>query len=119
MRTPAAQLVCHVLLAETDGGMVLVDPGFGLDDIAEPAKRLGSTRRLLRACFTPATRSTTALFSTGRSSRSCCGPWRNMIAFDRGEVRRKHERLAELHAGPNASVSIVNARDPTPLHQHE
>ena len=37
MTPPASPpLVCHVLLVETDGGLVLVDSGFGLDDIAEP-----------------------------------------------------------------------------------
>jgi glyoxylase-like metal-dependent hydrolase (beta-lactamase superfamily II) len=48
MHTPAAALVCHVLLLETDAGLVLVDSGFGLDDIASPAERLGSTRHLLK-----------------------------------------------------------------------
>jgi glyoxylase-like metal-dependent hydrolase (beta-lactamase superfamily II) len=34
------ELVCHCLLVETDAGLVLVDTGFGLRDVAEPAKRL-------------------------------------------------------------------------------
>ncbi|MET0930605.1 MAG: MBL fold metallo-hydrolase [Aeromicrobium sp.] len=41
-------LVCHVLLCETDDGLVLVDTGFGLADYADPKARLGPTRRLLR-----------------------------------------------------------------------
>lgn len=36
----SARLVCHVLLLETDRGLVLVDTGFGLRDIHEPRPRL-------------------------------------------------------------------------------
>jgi hypothetical protein len=36
---PAA-LVCHCLLVETDRGLVLVDTGFGLNDVREPRPRL-------------------------------------------------------------------------------
>ncbi len=35
-----ARMVCHCLLVETGAGLVLVDTGIGLDDIAEPP-RLG------------------------------------------------------------------------------
>lgn len=41
-------MVCHVLLVETDGGLVLVDSGFGLDDIAEPGRRIGPTRHVIK-----------------------------------------------------------------------
>lgn len=41
-------LVCHVLLCETADGLVLVDTGLGLEDYADPKRRLGPTRRLLR-----------------------------------------------------------------------
>lgn len=34
-------MVCHVLLIEAPGGLVLVDSGLGLADIASPAERLG------------------------------------------------------------------------------
>lgn len=40
--------VCHVLLLETAAGLVLVDTGYGLSDIAEPARRLGPVRHLIR-----------------------------------------------------------------------
>jgi glyoxylase-like metal-dependent hydrolase (beta-lactamase superfamily II) len=51
--TPA--LVAHVLLVETEhAGLVLVDTGFGLDDIAAPATRLGASRRLIRPVLDPA-----------------------------------------------------------------
>ena len=36
---PAA-LVCHTLLLETDQGLVLVDTGFGLEDVRNPRPRL-------------------------------------------------------------------------------
>jgi glyoxylase-like metal-dependent hydrolase (beta-lactamase superfamily II) len=41
-------LVCHVLLIETDNGLVLIDTGFGSKDCGDPARRLGPTRRLSR-----------------------------------------------------------------------
>lgn len=54
MRMPAGvELVCHVLLIETDSGLVLVDTGFGLDDVARPAERIGVTRRFVRPVFDP------------------------------------------------------------------
>ncbi|MDT5011831.1 MAG: hypothetical protein QOH57_3448 [Mycobacterium sp.] len=51
MRAPTAPLVCHVLLVETDNGLVLIDSGFGLDDCADPARRVGPTRHLIRPIF--------------------------------------------------------------------
>lgn len=36
------KLVCHCLLIETEAGLVLVDTGFGLEDIADARSRLGS-----------------------------------------------------------------------------
>src|SRR5882724_9917030 len=43
----AGRLVCHVLLCETDNGLVLVDSGIGTHDIDDPGPRLGPARRLL------------------------------------------------------------------------
>jgi glyoxylase-like metal-dependent hydrolase (beta-lactamase superfamily II) len=40
----AGTLVCHVLLVESDAGLVLVDTGFGIQDCARPA-RFGRFRR--------------------------------------------------------------------------
>jgi len=34
-------LVCHCLLVETESGLVLVDTGFGLDDVTDPRSRIG------------------------------------------------------------------------------
>lgn len=41
------EIVCHVLLLETDEGLVLVDSGLGRKDFADP-KRMGPARFLLR-----------------------------------------------------------------------
>jgi glyoxylase-like metal-dependent hydrolase (beta-lactamase superfamily II) len=38
-----AHLVCHCLLVETDEGLVLVDTGLGLRDVADPRGRLSRT----------------------------------------------------------------------------
>lgn len=46
-------LVCHVLLVETDNGLVLVDSGYGLDDCAAPAQRIGPTRWITRPLLDP------------------------------------------------------------------
>ena len=54
MHPPGAPpLVYHVLLVETETGLILVDTGFGMDDIAYPARRLGPTRHLIRPVFNP------------------------------------------------------------------
>lgn len=53
MRPPATPpMVCHVLLVETDNGLVLVDTGYGLADIANPG-RLGPTRHVLKPAYDP------------------------------------------------------------------
>lgn len=50
MDSPGAPVVCHVLLVETDDGLVLVDSGFGLQDCLNPG-RIGFSRHLLRPRF--------------------------------------------------------------------
>lgn len=37
-----AHLLCHSLLIETNDGLVLVDTGFGIDDLKDPHERLGT-----------------------------------------------------------------------------
>lgn len=54
MRVPTAPIVCHVLLVETGNGLVLVDTGFGLDDVADPRRRIGPTWRMFCAALDPA-----------------------------------------------------------------
>jgi glyoxylase-like metal-dependent hydrolase (beta-lactamase superfamily II) len=43
------RLACHCLLVETGSGLVLVDTGFGLNDIADPRTRLSAFFRALTA----------------------------------------------------------------------
>ncbi|WNG92205.1 MBL fold metallo-hydrolase [Mycobacterium sp. ITM-2016-00318] len=43
--------VCHVLVVETDGGLVLVDAGFGTGDCADPNARIGPVRFVTRPEF--------------------------------------------------------------------
>ena len=45
------ECVCHVLLLETDNGLVLVDSGFGIDDCADPKGRIGPVRFITRPVF--------------------------------------------------------------------
>ena len=47
MKRPAP-MVCHVLLIETDNGLVLVDSGYGTADCADP-RRVGPSRYMVRA----------------------------------------------------------------------
>ncbi|MBL0885523.1 MBL fold metallo-hydrolase [Myceligenerans indicum] len=47
MRIPGAPIVSHVLVCESDDGLVLVDSGFGLADVRDPA-RLGPVRFVMR-----------------------------------------------------------------------
>src|SRR5699024_8175351 len=46
LRTPVGRMVCHVLLLEVEERLVLVDTGFGTDDVRVPA-RLGPVRHVL------------------------------------------------------------------------
>lgn len=49
MRLPGGnRLVCHVLLAETSNGLVLVDTGYGLEDVRDPRRRVGPARIYVR-----------------------------------------------------------------------
>jgi glyoxylase-like metal-dependent hydrolase (beta-lactamase superfamily II) len=51
----SGHLVCHCLAVETDDGIVLIDTGLGLEDIARPADRLSTTfRHLVRPVLDPA-----------------------------------------------------------------
>ncbi|OBK19331.1 MBL fold metallo-hydrolase [Mycobacterium asiaticum] len=50
MAPPGTPLVCHVLLVETDQGLLLVDTGFGSLDCADPA-RVGPFRHAMRPAF--------------------------------------------------------------------
>jgi hypothetical protein len=45
----AAKIVCHCLLIETEIGLVLVDTGFGMRDVAQP-RRLSAFLRIVSVC---------------------------------------------------------------------
>lgn len=107
LNLPGAPLVCHVLLVETEAGLVLVDTGFGLADIADPARRLGAFRHVVR----PALRAEeTAAHQVQR------------LGFRRGDVR--HVVLTHFdmdHAGgltdfPHARVHLTAAEAAGALH---
>ncbi|MEE1618964.1 MBL fold metallo-hydrolase [Brachybacterium sp. J153] len=46
LRTPVGRMVCHVLLLEIGDRLVLVDTGFGTEDVRDP-RRLGPVRHVL------------------------------------------------------------------------
>ncbi|HTI77542.1 MAG TPA: MBL fold metallo-hydrolase [Mycobacterium sp.] len=47
------EMVCHVLLVETDNGLVLIDSGFGTRDCGDPGRRVGPSRHLIRPVLNP------------------------------------------------------------------
>ena len=61
----AEGLVCHVLLVETDNGLVLIDAGLGLADASDPAGRFGAGRFLVRPAFDPAEAAITQILGLG------------------------------------------------------
>ena len=47
------EMVCHVLVVETENGLVLIDTGFGTSDCDDPARRVGASRHLIRPVLDP------------------------------------------------------------------
>lgn len=99
METPGAPTVCHVLLVETDNGLVLVDSGYGLADCADPS-RIGPSRHLLRPRFD---RDETAAHQVER------------LGFQRDDVRHVITTHFDLdHIGgiadfPDAQIHVTTA----------
>ncbi|MEV4603867.1 MBL fold metallo-hydrolase [Amycolatopsis sp. NPDC049253] len=58
-------VVCHVLLVETPGCLVLVDSGLGLEDAEDPARRFGPARFSLRPAFDKAEAAVTQVTRLG------------------------------------------------------
>lgn len=50
---PPAKVCCHVLVIETDGGVVLVDTGFGTADVADPRRLPRALRAITRPALDP------------------------------------------------------------------
>lgn len=94
------ECVCHVLLLETDNGLVLVDSGFGIDDCADPKGRVGPVRFVTRPVFEAAESVANQL---------------DRMGFQRSDVR--HVVLTHLdtdHVGgafdlPNAKIHVTSA----------
>jgi glyoxylase-like metal-dependent hydrolase (beta-lactamase superfamily II) len=92
-------MVCHVLLIETDSGLVLVDSGYGTDDCADPS-RVGPTRRMLRASLSYAETAASQI---------------ERLGYTRDDVRHIVVTHLDLdHAGglsdfPHAQVHVTSA----------
>lgn len=97
--SPFARLVCHCLLIEHDDGLILVDTGFGLRDVAHPERRLAG---FFRALNNPQLRAEESAAAQLRAR-----------GFDPADVR--HIIVTHLdfdHAGgledfPNAAVHVT------------
>jgi len=97
---PAA-LTCHCLLLETDRGLVMIDTGFGLNDVMEPTPRL--SKFFLATCRPALNEGQTAVRQLAR------------LGFAAEDVR--HIVLTHLdfdHAGglddfPNAKIHLLDA----------
>lgn len=81
-----AEIVCHCLLVECDEGLVLVDTGFGLEDVADTG-RLGAAFKLMRP---RAAREETAVARV------------EALGFDRADVRR----IVVTHLDPDHSGGL-------------
>jgi len=44
------RVICHCLLIESGGGLILIDSGLGLEDVRAPWRRLGAGAALVRPC---------------------------------------------------------------------
>ncbi|AFM19155.1 Zn-dependent hydrolase, glyoxylase [Mycolicibacterium chubuense NBB4] len=93
-------MVCHVLLVETDNGLVLVDSGFGSRDCERPA-RLGTIRRhLIRPVLDPTETASSQI---------------ERLGFQRSDVRHviithfDADHIGGLADFPDAQVHITSA----------
>ncbi|MGV0793064.1 MBL fold metallo-hydrolase [Mycolicibacterium sp. XJ1819] len=93
-------LVCHVLLVETDNGLVLVDTGHGTHDCDDPARRVGPTR----VAFRPALdRDEAAVRQIAR------------LGFDRDDVRHivvthfDMDHIGGISDFPQAQIHVTSA----------
>ncbi len=102
-----ASVVCHCLVVETNGGLVLVDTGFGMEDARNP-RQLGTAFRLLMDPQPEA--ATTALKQL------------EALGFAAGDVKHIVATHLDLdHAGglpdfPGAEVHVLSAELAAALH---
>lgn len=100
MDSPGAPIICHVLLVETDNGLVLVDSGFGLLDCADPQRRIGPGRHVIRPRF--------AVEETAARQVEALG-------FDRSDVRHviathfDFDHIGGIADFPDAQIHVTAA----------
>ncbi|MEC3916211.1 MBL fold metallo-hydrolase [Nocardia sp. CDC160] len=100
LRLPFATLVCHVLLVETAKDLVLVDAGFGLLDIADPATRLGVPRYVNRPTLDPAQTAVNQIRALGLDPRDV----RHVIA-----THLDSDHIGGLADFPDATLHLTAA----------
>jgi glyoxylase-like metal-dependent hydrolase (beta-lactamase superfamily II) len=66
-RVTPARIVAHCLLVESADGLTLVDTGLGTGDLADPRRRLGAMRAVLRPALDPAETAASQVRSLGHS----------------------------------------------------
>ncbi len=101
-------MVCHCLLVETPRGLVLIDSGIGLEDIAKPTERLG--------------RAMLSMLGVALNPENTAARQIERLGFDRRDVR--HIVLTHLdldHAGglsdfPEAKVHVSRAEYDAAVH---
>jgi glyoxylase-like metal-dependent hydrolase (beta-lactamase superfamily II) len=100
MNMPTAPLVCHVLLIETDNGLVLVDSGFGAEDCVAPARRTGPARYVTKPAFLHIETAAHQI---------------EQLGFDRSDVRHivvthfDADHIGGISDFPHASVHVTSA----------
>ncbi len=125
MRMPGAPLVCHVLLWETATGLVLIDTGFGLGDIADQGVLLvplyGHSRGHTAVAVNTGERwvlhAGDSFYHPGTLDHSATPPLSLRLqeaafAIDRKKLRENQARLGELLSRREPDLLIVNAHDP-------
>lgn len=99
MKMPGASLVAHVLLVETQNGLVLVDTGFGIQDCENPS-RIGPFRHFLRPVLS---RQETAVHQIEE------------LGFDRSDVRHivithfDFDHIGGIADFPSAQIHVTAA----------
>jgi glyoxylase-like metal-dependent hydrolase (beta-lactamase superfamily II) len=106
MNMPTAPLVCHVLLIETDNGLVLIDSGFGSEDCVAPG-RIGPARHLSRPAFLHIETAAHQI---------------EQLGFDRSEVRHivlthfDADHIGGISDFPHAHIHVTSAEAMGAIH---
>lgn len=106
MNVPGIPIVCHVLLVETNNGLVLVDAGYGMLDCTDP-RRIGPLRYLLRPVLLP---------------RETAAHQVEQLGFDRRDVRHivvthfDFDHIGGIADFPDAQIHVTAAEARGALH---